>query len=272
MISSIDQPQNQVSQKTLWPEKHSLFGLLVSAVEYDQALECIVHAATHRNPAIVSCHAVHAVVTLSSDRELCEQANQFAMITPDGQPVRWALNSLYGTKLNDRVYGPELMWRISRACEEKELFVYLYGGSESTLAKLESNLRTAFPKLKIAGAKSPPYRELSEDELKTVADEINDSGAHIVFIGLGCPKQDKFAAAQAQRIQAVQICVGAAFDFHANSKPMAPAWMQRSGLEWLFRLACEPRRLFTRYLSTNTIFVFRFFKALIFKASSPSIV
>lgn len=266
MISSINQPRDQLSQTTVWPNKHSLFGLFVSAVEYDQAIECIVHAATHRNPAIVSCHAVHAVVTLSSDRELCQQANQFEMITPDGQPVRWALNSLYDAKLTDRVYGPELMWRVLRACEEHELSVYLYGGSESTLDKLESQVRVTFPKLKFAGAKSPPFRELSDEELHGVANEINDSGAHVVFIGLGCPKQDKFAAAQAKRIRAVQICVGAAFDFHSNSKPMAPAWMQRSGLEWLFRLACEPRRLFTRYLSTNTIFVYRFLKAFISKA------
>lgn len=256
----------QSSQKTNWPAKHSLFGLLVSAVEYDQAVECIVHAATHRNPAIVSCHAVHAVVTLSSDRELCERANRFAMITPDGQPVRWALNSLYRTELTERVYGPELMWRVLRESEERGLGIYLYGGSESTLEKLRSQVQLAFPSLWIAGAKSPPYRELSDEEMNIVANEINGSGAKIVFIGLGCPKQDKFAAAQAKRIQCVQVCVGAAFDFHAGVKQTAPVWMQRSGLEWLFRLASEPRRLFSRYFTTNSIFVYRFIKARLFKA------
>ncbi len=158
------------------------------------------------------------------------------------------------------------MWRVLKACEEKDLSVYLYGGSESTLQKLESQIRNSFPHLEIAGAQSPPYRELKDEEMKAVGNEINGSGADIVFIGLGCPKQDKFAASQARLIKGVQICVGAAFDFHARSKPMAPAWMQRSGLEWLFRLACEPRRLFTRYLTTNTVFIYRYFKALTYKS------
>ncbi|WP_146578383.1 WecB/TagA/CpsF family glycosyltransferase [Neorhodopirellula pilleata] len=247
-----------------------MFGLLVSAVDYDQAVGCILQAAKNHEAAIVSCHAVHAVVTLSSDSELREQANRFAMITPDGQPVRWALNSLYRTDLHDRVYGPELMWRVLRECEANEVSVYLYGGSERTLAKLHTNVQDAFPQLKIAGCKSPPYRELTKDELINIADEINGSGAEIVFIGLGCPKQDKFAASQATRIRGIQICVGAAFDFHAKVKPTAPAWMQRYGLEWAFRLACEPRRLFNRYLTTNSIFVYRFVQAIFGKAWNQS--
>ncbi len=193
-------------------------------------------------------------------------ANRFAMITPDGQPVRWALNSLYGVNLPDRVYGPELMWRVLKACEQKKISIYLYGGSPSTLEKLIAKIQQCFPELVIAGSQSPPYRELSDDELSEIANEINQSGASVTFIGLGCPKQDIFAASQQNRIHGVQICVGAAFDFHADAKPMAPGWMQRYGLEWVFRLACEPKRLFKRYLTTNTIFVFRFFRALILKA------
>lgn len=253
------------SKKANWPPKHSLFGLLVSEVQYDEAVECITDAAMHGEAAVVSCHAVHAVVTLSSDKHLCEMANQFAMITPDGQPVRWALNRLHKTNLQDRVYGPELMWRVLRACEVKKLPIYLYGGSPVTLQKLIDKINGSFPNLNIAGSSSPPYRELSEQELEDVSAEINNSGAAIVFIGLGCPKQDIFAAKQSKRIRGVQICVGAAFDFHADAKPMAPAWMQRNGLEWVFRLACEPRRLFKRYLTTNTVFVVRFVRAFLFK-------
>lgn len=265
-LSESIQDSRCYSQPTVWPNKYSLFGLYVSAVEYDQAVACITHAAIHGNPAVVSCHAVHAVVTLSSDSDLCKLANRFAMITPDGQPVRWAMNSLHGTKLKERVYGPELMWRVLRECEIKSLPIYLYGGSSETLEKLVSKVNASFPSLTIAGSQSPPYRELSADELKSVAHEINASGASIVFIGLGCPKQDKFAAQQANLIRGVQICVGAAFDFHADAKPMAPAWMQRSGMEWLFRLACEPRRLFKRYLTTNTVFVYRYLRAKLTKS------
>ncbi|MFN3193524.1 MAG: WecB/TagA/CpsF family glycosyltransferase [Aureliella sp.] len=234
-------------------------------MNYDQAVDCIVEAARLNESAIISCHAVHAVVTISSDTTLREAVNRFAMVTPDGQPVRWALNSLYGLRLEDRVYGPELMWRTLAACERESKSVYLYGGSPQSLERLSSNVRKAFPELEIAGRKSPPFRELSETELQTIADEINSTAADVVFIGLGCPKQDQFAAHQAERINAVQICVGAAFDFHSDSKPMAPAWMQRNGLEWLFRLACEPRRLFSRYLTTNSIFIAKYLKARLFR-------
>ena len=266
MLNTPDSIKSAHDSKTHWPEKHDLFGLQVSAVQYDEAVECIIHAARNGEPAIVSCHAVHAVISISRDRDLCGSANAFDMITPDGQPVRWALNSLYNAKLSERVYGPELMWRVLGECDSKGLSVYLYGGSEQTLGQLESNLRKAFPKLRIAGAKSPPFRALSDTEMERTAAEINESKADIVFIGLGCPKQDQFAADQSDRINAVQICVGAAFDFHAGSKPTAPAWMQRYGMEWLFRLVCEPRRLFKRYLTTNTLFVFCYLRAYLSKS------
>jgi N-acetylglucosaminyldiphosphoundecaprenol N-acetyl-beta-D-mannosaminyltransferase len=120
---------------------------------------------------------------------------------------------------------------------------------------LKERLEAACPGLCIAGAEAPPFRPLSEEEDAAVVERINNSGAGIVFIGLGCPKQDHFAYEHRDRINAVQVCVGAAFDFHAGVKPMAPVWMQRRGLEWLFRLACEPRRLGRRYLATNTRFI-----------------
>jgi exopolysaccharide biosynthesis WecB/TagA/CpsF family protein len=259
-------PKHSLPVASKWPKKYNLFGLMVSAVEYDEAVDCLIYAAIHRIQSIVSCHAVHAVVTISSNPQLCNAANAFAMITPDGQPVRWALNCLYKLKLRDRVYGPELMWRVLKQAENLSIPIYLYGGSQECLTNLLANVRESFPGILIAGSMSPPFRELSTPELTDIADEINDSGARIVFIGLGCPKQDQFAALQAQRIKAVQLCVGAAFDFHAGLKPMAPPWMQRTGLEWLFRLGCEPRRLFRRYLVTNTAFIYRFVSALCSRA------
>lgn len=139
--------------------------------------------------------------------------------------------------------------------------IYLYGSSPEVIELLQQKLSARFPALPIAGAESPPFRALTPEEDDAVVRRINDSGAGIVFIGLGCPKQDHFAADHADRIRAVQVCVGAAFDFHAGAKPMAPRWMQRHGLEWLYRLSREPRRLWRRYLETNLIFVAKWLAA-----------
>ncbi|MBW3599405.1 MAG: WecB/TagA/CpsF family glycosyltransferase [Planctomycetes bacterium] len=238
-----------------WPRKVDLFGMGVTPTTYDAAVAAILGAAQRGESAIVSCHAVHAVVTLSGDRRLREMANEFAMITPDGQPVRWALNLLHRARLSDRVYGPELMLRLCRKAAEEGVSIYLYGGTDEVLERLTANLQCLAPGLKIAGAEAPPFRPMTEEEDRAAVERINASGARAVFIGLGCPKQDVFAFEHRERIDAVQICVGAAFDFHAGVKPMAPEWMQRRGLEWLYRLIQEPRRLWRRYLVTNSIFV-----------------
>lgn len=242
-----------------WPKKHDLFGVQVSATNYDECVDAIVQAAHSRTPAIVSLHAAHAVVTASNDDELREAVNKFQIVAPDGQPVRWALNKLYRTRLRDRVYGPELMLRLCKRAAGEGVSIYLYGGvNDGLLDKLRWNLTAKFPKLRIAGAESPPFRPLTEEEDRRAVQRINDSGAGLVFIGLGCPKQDRFAFEHREKLDGVQICVGAAFDFHAGVKKIAPAWMQRRGLEWLYRLLSEPRRLFRRYLVTNSIFVKKF--------------
>jgi len=240
-----------------WPEKYDLIGVQVSRVNYEQAIDCMMKAAKQAEPGIVACHAVHAIVTASCDTDLRKQVNEFSMITPDGQPVRWGLNLLHRTKLKDRVYGPELTRRVCHAAAQEGVSIYLYGGTPEILDQLQANLRRQVPGLEIAGAEAPPFRALSEEENEAACARINQSGAGIVMIGLGCPKQDLFAAENRERIQCVQLLVGAAFDFHAGVKPMAPRWMQKSGLEWLFRLACEPRRLWQRYLITNSIYVYR---------------
>ncbi|HEV3025028.1 MAG TPA: WecB/TagA/CpsF family glycosyltransferase [Pirellulales bacterium] len=239
----------------VWPQKVDLFGVGVSVTTYDEAVELVLDAAARRQSAVVACQAVHAVVTASRDAALREMVNAFELVTPDGQPVRWAMNLLHGAGLLQRVYGPELMHRICRGAAERGTAIYLYGGTPAVLDKLQANQVAAFPKLRIAGAESPPFRALTEAEDRAVVDRIEASGAGVVFIGLGCPKQDRFAHAHRGTIRAVQLCVGAAFDFHAGVKPMAPEWMQRHGLEWLFRLAQEPRRLWRRYLVTNSLFL-----------------
>ncbi len=243
-----------------WPDKVKLLGMDVSCVDYQQATDAIFSAVSHNQPGLVSCHAVHAVVTLTATSELCDMMNQFQMVTPDGQPVRWAMNWLHGTRLRDRVYGPELMLRVCQIAADERVPIYLYGGNEFVSKRLAVKLRERFPDLLVAGAEAPPFRPISEAEDREVADRINQSGAKIVFVGLGCPKQDLFAFRQRNAINGVTICVGAAFDFHAGVKSMAPAWMQASGLEWLYRLWQEPRRLTWRYLVTSTVFLARFAK------------
>lgn len=262
---AVEEHNFQNSNQDQWPKKVSVFGLQVSVVDYDRACDAIISQAKAKRAGIVSCHAAHAVVTFSGDDSLRGMANQFQMITPDGQPVRWAMNWLHKAKLNDRVYGPELMRRVCKACANEGVKVFLYGAaSRELLAQLEEKLTGAFQGLNIVGSYSPPFRSLNEQEHDDLMKEIAESEAQIVFIGLGCPKQDIFAFENREEIKAIQICVGAAFDFHAGSKKMAPKWMQKTGTEWLFRLGQEPGRLWRRYLVTNTQFVWRLAKQTVF--------
>ncbi len=239
-----------------WPQRHSLFGLQVSATHYHEAVDAIIAAAEKRLPAIASFVPVHGVVTAARNPAYRDAVNSFQIVAPDGQPVRWALNHFHAAELQDRVYGPEIMLRLCAAAADRGLKIYLYGSHAHVLANMQAKLLRLYPNLRIVGAEAPPFRPLTPDEDQAVAGRINASGAHLLFLGLGLPRQDEFAYRHRTDIQAVQLCVGAAFDFHAGTKKMAPAWMQKRGLEWLFRLATEPRRLGKRYLVTNSLFVY----------------
>lgn len=245
-----------------WPDKFDIFGVGISATDYDEAVSVIMEAAHQRRSAVVSVFATHALITASQDTKLLSHVNRFEMVTPDGQPVRWALNLLHQKKLRDRVYGPTLMLRLCAQAAAEAVPIYLYGGSTVVLELLVARLASRYPNLIIAGKESPPFRPLTEAEYGQVDARMNASGAGLIFIGLGCPKQDWFAASRRDSIHAVQVCVGAAFDFHAGVKPMAPAWMQRHGLEWMFRLFSEPQRLWKRYLVTNSLYLLKLAGAL----------
>jgi N-acetylglucosaminyldiphosphoundecaprenol N-acetyl-beta-D-mannosaminyltransferase len=238
-----------------WPPKVDLFGVGVSVTNYDEATATVLEAASQGDPGIVTCHAAHAIVTASRDPALRAKVNMFELVSADGQPVRWALNLLHRAGLRDRVYGPELMLRLCRGAATAGIPIYLYGGSPAVTERLQANLLRLCPGLRIAGCEAPPFRSLTPEEDRAVVERINQSGAGLVFIGLGCPKQDLFAYEHRGTVHAIQVCVGAAFDFHAGVKKMAPAWMQRHGLEWLYRLSQEPGRLWQRYLVTNSIFL-----------------
>jgi N-acetylglucosaminyldiphosphoundecaprenol N-acetyl-beta-D-mannosaminyltransferase len=186
--------------------------------------------------------------------EFAAQVNAADLVVPDGMPVVWAMRRA-GVRDQTRVYGPELMLRLCAAAAREGVPIGLYGAREQTLSALASRLSARFPGLRIAYSIAPPFRELTEDEDRAVTDEINSSGARILFVGLGCPKQERWMAAHKGRVQAVMIGVGAAFDIHAGRVPQAPPWMQRAGLEWFFRLVNEPRRLWRRYLWHNPRFV-----------------
>lgn len=187
------------------------------------------------------------------------------MATPDGAPVAWLISKQSGCA-QQRINGPDLMWNYLADGVELGGPVFLYGATEETLRTLRTRLADAFPNLTIAGTYSPPFRLLTTAEDDVVVDIINSSGATTVWVSLGCPKQEKWMAEHRGRIQAVMIGVGAAFDYHAGTLKRAPLWMQRNGLEWLHRLASEPRRLWRRYLVTNTMFILLAIRQYIWKS------
>lgn len=237
--------------------KRNLLGILVDATTYDEVVERVFDAARDARGLSVSATAVHGVMEGVHDPEHAARLNAFDILTPDGQPVRWALNWLHGTKLRERVYGPELMLRCCERAAELGFPIYLYGSTKEVLDPLRTNLEHRFPGLRIAGSSPSRFRPVDMDEQEQIAEEIRGSGARLVFVGLGCPRQETFVWAMRDRVSLPTLAVGAAFDFHAGLAKEAPAWMQRHGLQWLHRLARSPRRLWRRYVLLNPEYVAR---------------
>jgi exopolysaccharide biosynthesis WecB/TagA/CpsF family protein len=235
--------------------RHPVLGVQVDAVDYDAAVARIVDAAAARRPCAVSALAVHGLMTGALDPVHARRLNGLDLVVPDGQPVRWALGWLHGRRLPDRVYGPELVLRVAAAFAERGLGLFLYGSTPAVLDELAAALARRFPRLRIAGRRPSAFRRQTADEREALLAEIDASGARAVLVGLGCPRQEAWAYENRARLAMPILAVGAAFDFHAGRLPQAPAWMQRAGLEWAFRLAVEPRRLWRRYLLLNPLFV-----------------
>ncbi len=231
-----------------------VLGVPIDVVGWDEAVERIMSWGHDRSSRAVYLCNVHVTVTASRDPALAKAIRAGDLVLPDGAPVAWMQRQL-GATGQPRIDGPNLMSRVCAAAERDGLSVYLLGGSPDALAALDRQLAGRFPRLAIAGSFSPPYRELAAEDNQRMVAAINASGAGIVFVGLGCPKQELWIAHHKSAVRAVMLGVGAAFDFHAGLKPRAPAWMQNNGLEWLHRLASEPRRLWKRYVFTNTYFV-----------------
>jgi N-acetylglucosaminyldiphosphoundecaprenol N-acetyl-beta-D-mannosaminyltransferase len=236
--------------------KRNVVGILIDAVDYSAAVDFIFSAAQERRTVSVSALAVHGLMTGVLDPEQKFRLNHFDLLVPDGQPVRWVLNLLHRAKLSDRVYGPNLTLRICARAATEGLPVYFYGSTPETLAALQGTLSEKFPGLIIAGAEPSRFRRLTQSEKSEVALRIQSSGARIAFVGLGCPRQEAFTYEFRDLLPMPVLAVGAAFPFIAGQLPQAPGWMQNAGLEWLFRLAAEPARLWRRYLYLNPAYLF----------------
>ena len=235
--------------------KFNLLGVNISAVDYEAAVAKILDAATHRKPLGVSALAVHGVMTGVMDNQHRHRLNDLELVVPDGQPVRWALNLLYGTRLRDRVYGPNLMLKTCEAAANNGVSIFLFGATTELLEQLEQNLVRQFPNLKIAGKLPSKFRTISDAEKREIIETIHASGAGITLVGLGCPRQEVWAYEFKEHLRMPVLAVGAAFNFHAGMLPQAPPVLQRFGLEWLYRLIREPRRLWRRYVFLNPYYV-----------------
>ncbi|WP_400162848.1 WecB/TagA/CpsF family glycosyltransferase [Brevibacillus sp. TJ4] len=234
---------------------YPLLGIRIAAVDYEYAVQQIMAHAREEKPLAVSALAVHGVMCGFLDEMQQRRLNGLDLIVPDGQPVRWGLRLLHDVRLPERVYGPELTLRVVEAAAREGMPIYLYGSTSEMLEALVNNLSAKYPGLVIAGASQSRFRRLSPEEKREVVATIRESGAKIVLVGLGCPRQEAWVYEYREELSMPLLAVGAAFAFHAGHLPQAPHWMQRSGLEWLFRLICEPRRLWRRYVVLNPLFL-----------------
>jgi N-acetylglucosaminyldiphosphoundecaprenol N-acetyl-beta-D-mannosaminyltransferase len=232
----------------------NVLGIAIDVVNWNEALTRVSGWAHARESRYVCLCNAHSVVTATRDRDFANVLDQADLAVPDGMPVAWMLRR-QGHPQQERIGGPDLMWRYCDLAASRGEKIFLYGADDATRAALENRLREAFPKLRIVGSHSPPFRRLTTEEDQQIVERINASGAQVVWVGLGCPKQERWMLAHRGRIEAVMIGVGAAFDYLAGARKRAPRWMQDIGLEWLHRLYCEPHRLWKRYLVTNVLFI-----------------
>lgn len=237
------------------PEKIDVLGAMVDTYTFSDAVDRVLCWSLRNESRSVYFCNVHAVITARKNRELQDAINSADMVNPDGKPVAWLVGVL-SDRQQEKVSGPDFMIELCERLGKNGLSCYLYGSTQNTLEKLEASLNQRYENLRIVGKYSPPFRRLTMAEEEKIIFNMNSSGANVVFVGLGCPKQEIWISNNREKIEAVTLGVGAAFDYHAGVIRRAPEWMQRNGFEWLFRLLSEPRRLWRRYLVTNIKFVF----------------
>jgi N-acetylglucosaminyldiphosphoundecaprenol N-acetyl-beta-D-mannosaminyltransferase len=245
----------------------SILGMSVHATSYADAVLRVRNWALARQSRYVCEAPVHMVMESYDSTDYRQVINRADLVTPGGMPIVWLMRIL-GVQKQSRVYGPQLMLHLCGEAAQTGLTVGLYGGTPSALEALIAELKQRYPSLEIGYAYSPPFRPLTPQEDGQICSEIEGSGVRILFVGLGCPKQERWMAAHRPRLPVVMLGVGAAFDFISGKKPWAPVLLQRLGLEWLFRLATEPRRLWFRYLWHNPRFVYLILLQLFHNANS----
>ena len=246
-------------EKNILPEICSVLNVKLRVADYEGALQLVKNAIESKKQIRMNLCNVHVTMVAQSMPELMTALNHPAAITlPDGMPLVWAMRS-WGAEIKDRVYGPDLFELCMSNSGESGFKHFLYGSTEKTLEKLETNLKNKFENIHICDSYSPPFRPLTSEEEEEIVSIINNSDANIVWIGLGAPKQEIFVDKIAKKLNAqVVVAIGAAFDFHAGTVKQAPDWMQDHGLEWLYRLIQEPRRLWFRYCYYNPLFVIKY--------------
>ena len=243
-------------------KSHTILRQRIDYTTYDLAVKEILHLSKEKKSAYICIAIVHMVMESYDNKEYCEMVNAATLITPDGMPLVWALRRL-GIRKAERVYGPTLMMELLKECANNNIPVGLYGGKEEVLNILLERLPIDYPRLKISYAVSPPFRKLKNDEEEKIISDMVLSGSKIIFIGLGCPKQEIWMAKNSKYLPMPLLGVGAAFNFLAFPNTQAPKIFQRTGLEWLFRLFTEPRRLWFRYLYNNPRFVIKIIKQIV---------
>lgn len=230
------------------------------ALECSDAAAVIVDHAKKRHSYGVTALAVHGLVESLTEPNLAAKINDIDMIVPDGQPVVWALNSLYKLSIPFKIPGPTLTLEVLEQANEHNLKVFLFGSTADTLQKFKAHIESTYSGIEVCGVHEDRFREATPEEDALDIEKINASGAHIVLVGRGCPRQEHWVADHVGKVDSAMMAVGAAFDYHAGKLVRAPMWMQKYGLEWLYRLIQEPGRLWKRYLVTNSIFVYRIAK------------
>lgn len=242
----------------------SIFSFNFSTLNFTDAVSAIIRLAEKKNSAYICVSNVHMVMEAKKDIAFGMVLQHADMAVLDGMPLCWSMALLHGIK-TDRIAGRHLMDAILQKCAEQQLPIYIYGGRAEALDRAVNFIEDNYSGIQVVGSYSPPFRPLSDEEDLDVITKIKESGAAIVFVSLGCPKQEKWMAQMKNRIPAVMLGIGIALEVLTQQQKSTPPWMERSGLEWFFRLCKEPRRLFKRYLITNTGFVFLLLRTLLSK-------
>lgn len=253
---------NSDESKPFAMDRLNVFSIPINIGTYNQFISTVIADARLRKSYYTCVANVHMLIEAYNDRIFAKTVRNARVIAPDGRPLTWAIRMFYGIR-QDRVAGMDLLPDLLEVSQEKGISVYFYGGHPDMVAKTRIYLEKKYPHLKLAGFYSPPFKKLTEDEEANVVRNINASGAQIVFVALGCPKQEKWMASMQHRVNGVMIGIGGALSVMVGVQKRAPKWVQTAGLEWFFRFLQEPMRLFSRYAKTNSTFIYLFLKSLV---------